>query len=819
MRVVRVLAVLTALVFVLGLAAAAGLAITGWVVYQRTADDLGDISGLLTQNYGGAKIYDRNGTLLYEFEDQNAGLHEDVSLAKISPWLLGATIATEDASFYSNPGVNVRGLIRAGLENVLPIGGEGFGQGTGGSSITQQLVKNVLIPEEDRYERKVDRKFKETVLAIEITRRYTKDQILEWYLNQIYYGNRAYGINAAAQRYFGVDASKLNLAQASMLAGIPQAPVTYDPLLNLEAAKVRQGQVLDLMVKAGRATQAEAEAARAEKLAFRPPATSADIKAPHWVFYIQELLLRKYGEAAMYRSGLRVTTTLDLAMQDKGTEIVNQRVTEFENQNCGCHNGSLVAIDNSTGQILAMVGSRDFFRTDIQGENNNAIAIKQPGSALKPAVYLAAFIKGWMPSSIVWDVAKQYPNPGGKPFVPVGPTSAYQGPVTVRTALGSSLNAPAVAAAAYAGVGGVIDTAHRLGISTLTDPENYGVSIATGGANITLLDMTYMYSTLANNGVMTGEPRLDGPRRLDPVALLRVVDGRGRVLYEFHEPVREQVVPAQHAYLVTDILKDDSARSLIYSPGLFGLKDGRPIAAKTGTQQGFEVSEIRSTWNFGYVPDLAVGVWVGNADGTLVRNISSASSSLQIWRDFMQYAVEYRQIPPKPFPTPQGLERGRASVPGAGGCRTVDDFFLSGQAPRAEAQPAGARRPGDAAIPGSTTPAAGGVCRTVKIDTRNGLLAGPDTPAEFTKEVTFVDLPPDSDWRPGAGVQLGTPPSAVSTITPTPTPTPTPTAPPTLPPRVVTATPEVIATREPATATPTAAPTIPARVITAVPTQ
>jgi membrane peptidoglycan carboxypeptidase len=781
---------------VVALSGTGALVATGWTLYQRNADDLGDIEALLNQTLGPAKVYDRNGVLLYEFEDREQGLYEKVSLGGVSPWVIKATIATEDSTFYTNPGINVRGLLRAGIENFFP-GKAGFLQGTGGSSITQQLVKNVLIPEEERYERDVNRKLKEAVLAVELTRRYSKDQILEWYLNQIYYGNRAYGIGAAAQRYFGVRAADLTLAQAALLAGIPQQPVAYDPLLNYEAAKARQGQVLDLMVRNRQITPAEAEAARAEPLVFARRDSNATIRAPHWVFYVQEELLRRFGEAAVYRGGLRVVTSLDVELDEKGREIIDKWVTEFEtSQRCGCHNGALVAIDPRTGQILAMVGSRDFFRKDIQGENNNATAIKQPGSAFKPAVYLAAFLKGWSPATVVWDAPKKYPNPGSRePFVPVGPTREYNGPVTVRQALGSSLNAPAVRAAEYAGVANVIDVAHRLGISTLTDPENYGVSIATGGANITLLDMTYMYSTLANNGAIVGQEPVEGSvRRADPVALLKVTDGRGRVLYEFKEPKREQVVPAPQAYLLTNVLSDDSARTLIYAPGTFALRDGRPLAAKTGTQQGYEISQIRSTWNFGYVPDLAVGVWVGNADGSLVQNISSASSSLRIWKDFMQYAVDHLGIPPKPFPVPAGLVRGRTTVPGPSGCRTVEDLFVAGRAP---APPAGT---GTAT---ATAAAGDGGCRTVKIDTRNGLLAGPDTPEEFIKEVTFIDAPPDvRDASPtaGANVQFGPAPSATSTLTPTPTPTPT--RAPTLPPRVVTAAPSNTPPAAPDTGTP-----------------
>ena len=760
----------------------AGLALTGWVAYERTARKLGDIETLVNQSFGGAKIYDRHGTLLYEFEDQESGQRRPLSLNEISPWLIDATVSTEDASFFENPGVNVRGLVRAGLENVLPFG-RGLFEGSGGSSITQQLVKNVVIPEDQRYERSLnrrtaDRKFKETVLALELTRRYSKEQILTWYLNQINYGNRANGIGAAAQRYFGVDAADLSLAQASLLAGIPQAPVAYDPVVNFSAAKVRQGQVLELMVRNNKLVPDQVEELKNEPLTFVTKDAYSTIRAPHWVFYIQEELRRRYGDAAIYREGLQVYTSLDLPLQERSQQIVDQGVAEFERLGCGCHNGSLVIMDNNTGEILAMVGSRDFFRKDIQGENNNTTSIKQPGSALKPAAYLAAFLKkGWSPASVVLDIPKRYANPGSnEPFIPEGPARQYLGPISVRQALASSMNAPAVQAAAEAGVPVVIDTAHKLGITTLTDPENYGVAVATGGANITLLDMTYMYSTLANAGQMAGVDRANTDTRpLDPVTILRIDDGRGRSRFELREPRREQVVPAAQAYMITSILSDDAARAPTYSPGLFALRDGRPVAAKTGTQQGFTVRQVRSTWNFGYTPDITVGVWVGNTDGALVsENLTSASSSLKIWREAMQGAVDYLNLPPKPFKEPPGLAKVRVTVPVPGGCRTTDDYVLANQR--------------NAPIAG-----AGGGCRTVYIDTRNGLLAGSDTPPQFVQAYSYVDLPTGTDWNPG-GVAQGSAPAAVSTLgagvaTAPPVAQPVQPAVPTLPSRFITATP------------------------------
>jgi membrane peptidoglycan carboxypeptidase len=618
-------------------------------------------------NMGPAKIYDRHGKLLYEFEDETEGLRNPVKLYDISPYLIEATIATEDASFYTNPGVNVRGLVRAGVENFITAD-SGLLQGSGGSSITQQLVKNVFIPPEERYERSVARKLKETVFSLELTRRYSKDQILEWYLNQIYYGNRATGVGAAARRYFGTTAKDLTLAQAALLAGLPQSPARYDPYRNREAAIARQHEVLDLMVRHGYITREQAEAAKAEELVFAE--NKVTLLAPHWVFYVRDLLVNLFGLETFRSGGLQVITTLDLDLQQKAEQIVEEKIAYYESPrggNCRCHNGALVAIDNETGQILVMVGSRNYWRTDIEGENNNAIAVKQPGSAFKPVVYLAAFEKGWTPGTIVYDQPTRFLSrfEGGRPeyFIPQGPIP-WQGPMTVRDALGNSMNTPAVKAANFAGVDAVIEMAHRMGITTMEDRDSYGVSIATGGANLTLLDLTFVYSVLANNGEMRGvrarNPR-PGYRDIDPAALLRVTDGRGRVLYDYEqEQARKQVVQAGYAYQITDILKDNNAKRRTYTAPewQFGMPDKRPVAAKTGTQQGPKsIRDVLATWNFGYIPQLTVGVWVGNADNSLVNpNLTSASSSLLIWKEFMAAAIDMLHLPPKDFTVPPDIE-------------------------------------------------------------------------------------------------------------------------------------------------------------------
>ena len=666
-----------ALLLLLGvvlLAAAAGLLYTG---YRSYADDLPaePRTAFAKQVLGPAQIFDRHGTLLYEFEDENEGLRNPIPLHDVSEWVIKATIATEDNSFYDNPGVNVRGLARAGIENFTDVDA-GVLQGTGGSSITQQLVKNVFIPYEQRYERDVDRKLKETVLALELSRKYSKDQILEWYLNQIHYGNRTNGIEAASRRYFGVPAKDLTLGQAALLAGLPQSPARYDPYRFPDAAIARQHEVLDLMVRHGHITEAEAEAAKLEPPNFKLKETY--LKAPHWVFYVRDQLIAQFGEETFRSGGLRVTTTLDLALNERAEQVIKDKIAFYESPqggNCQCHNGALIAIDNRTGEILAMVGSRDYWRVDIEGENNNAIAIKQPGSALKPLVYLAAFLKGWNPGTIIYDQPTRFLSKieGNRReyFTPAGPNRSWHGPISARTALGNSINTTAVKAAGYVGTGNFIDLAHKMGLKTMDDKENYGVSIATGGSNLTLLDLTYAYSVLANNGEMRGSPAL-GPkfrespnpahRKLDPTAILKVVNINGDVLYEYNEdqPGREQVVPAGFAYQITDILKDNDAKRMTYgnSEAQFGMPDKRPVAAKTGTQQGpKEVGTVLSTWNFGYTPDLTVGVWVGNQDNKLVNsNLTSASSSLLIWREFMIDAFKMLNQPPREFPVPKDIK-------------------------------------------------------------------------------------------------------------------------------------------------------------------
>jgi membrane peptidoglycan carboxypeptidase len=640
---------------ILGVLAGGGGAAFG--VYYRYASDLRPPEEqLATTGSLGSQIYDRNGVELFNFVDPLLGLRDPVPLEEISPWLIHATISTEDNSFYDNPGINVRGVIRAALENLTPFG-PGFLEGSGGSSITQQLVKNVYIPEEERTERSVGRKIKEIVMAVELKRRYEDDQILAWYLNQVYYGNFAYGAEAASWRYFGKPARDLTLAEAAMLAGIPQAPGDYSPTIpeNRPEAARRQHSVLDLMVEHGYITERQAAEAKGEELSFVEG--SFAIRAPHFVFYVRDTLIKMCEKGMLdlpegtdcatvvTRGGLRVTTTLDINLQERAEGIIDDIITEVEYQTLG-HNGSAVVIEPASGQILAMVGSRDYYREDIDGEVNIALSEQSPGSSVKPYTYLTAFLQGWTPATVVRD--EPMPNIKSATGEPIQNWNyKFKGPVTVRTALAESINIPAVRTVLAVGIENMIDTAHKMGITSWSDPSHYGPAITIGGGEVTLLDHTYAYSVFANNGLMVGMPTVldlpEGYRRLDATPILTVENAAGKVIFDYASIAESlQVVPAPYAYLITDIL---SKSAIQWS----GLTISRPATSKTGTSE-----EFRDSLVMGYTPHRAVGVWMGNADNSeMAPQTFSASGTGPIWRAIMEAAHE--GIEPYDFVIPDGV--------------------------------------------------------------------------------------------------------------------------------------------------------------------
>jgi membrane peptidoglycan carboxypeptidase len=730
-RWVLLLLVLTALV-VFG---ASATAVAGLVMYQSYADELVPPEEAISQlPSGGAKIFDRNGRLLYEYVDDFSGLRQPVPLTEVSQYLIDATIATEDDTFYENPGVNIKGLLRAAYENFFPGAAPGFLEGSGGSSITQQLVKNVYIPQEERQKRSIPRKIKETVYALELSRRYSKDQILEWYLNQISYGGLYNGIEAAAQGYFGKHASELNLQEAALLAGIPASPQAYDPINSPDGALGRRNWVLGRMAEEGYVTEEEAYVAALSPLELTPQ--RFPIEAPHWVLnYIEPQLEQLFGREALLRDGLRVYTTLDLDLQKQAEAILEEWISAFEESSDG-HNGALVAMDPNTAEILVYVGSRDYFRDDILGRNDMAQAVNSPGSAFKPFTYVTAFMElGWGPGTLILDTPVSFTEMDGDVFTPRNPAGDFKGPITVRNALGSSLNVPAFKTILYAGVSNVVETAKKMGITSLDDRQ-FGPSLTIGGVDVSVVDMVYGYSVFANEGVMKGVPttaaRPEGNRNLDPVSILRVENLQGEVLYPltFDEAQtgpkleEERIIPETYAYLISDILSDPQAQCMTFGCG--GLSIDRRMAVKTGTSEPYEeLRAIGDTWALGYTPDLVAGVWAGNADNSPMVNITSTSISWRALRDFMLAAHEGK--PARWFERPEGLVEASVCVPSGlkpgelCGKTTPSDLFVSESLPEKEDD----------------------WWRLVKIDVRNGLLASERTPPQFIAERAALVIPDD----------------------------------------------------------------------------
>ncbi len=757
-----------ATIFVLAVGLAAGASLYGLQSYNAYARGVVPPEQLLAQlPRGGARIYDRNGILLYEFVDEFGGLRRPIALSAISPWMPKATISTEDATFYENNGLNTRGLARAAVVNLTPFGSALFEE-SGGSSITQQLAKNVYIPTGERAVRSVDRKLKETVIALELTKRYSKEQLLEWYLNSIPYGGVYVGIEAAAQGYFGKQAKDLTLSESALLAGIPQSPARYEPITNPDSAKARQREVLILMVRHGAITEAEAAAAEAEPI--RLSASRFDILAPHFVLGpVAREITTRFGERALYQGGLEVTTTLDTKLQLIGEQSIEKWVKEHE-ATSGGHDGAMIAMDPKTGQVLTYVGSRDYFREDIQGRNNNVEALNSPGSTLKPFTFITAFSQGWSTGTAIVDSPAKIIDPStNEPFSPRNPGgAAYYGPVTVAAALGNSLNIPAFKAMIEVGVQPVVNTLKQAGLTTLNDPRGYGPALTLGGADIRLDDLTFAYSSLAGGGLLRGQqpltPHAPGDRSVDPVVLLRVKDSGGQTVYEFKQPVERRAMLASLAYMATSVMSDPQNTCIIFTCGQLDLPDRRPAARKTGTSEPYENStNIGDTWTFGYTPDLVAGIWVGNADNSPMKNIFSTTIAWPIWRDYMAASLKQLEIPAKPFPRPATVEERELCWPSG--------RYLTELCPAA--------RTYKGLIAKEAIPTGDNLKKMqdtwwqkVPIDVRTGQLAGPGTPPVFVSDQVRLVFPKTElegwtglrEWAEASGVAGQLAPSADTVV-------------------------------------------------------
>ncbi len=577
------------------------------------------------------KIYDRTGeVLLYD-------LHQDVRrtiipLESMSRHIKNATVAIEDDQFYKHFGIDLRAIIRAAIINFQA--GE---TAQGGSTITQQVIKNSVLEREQTLTRKV----KEAILSIKLERELTKDQILEVYLNESPYGGTIYGIEEASQAFFSKSASDLTLAESAYLAAIPQAPTFYSPYgSNKEGLDRRQRLVLDRMRLNGFITVEEYEAAKEEVVTFKTQAVSG-IRAPHFVMFIREQLAERYGEEALSVQGLRVITTLDWELQEAAEEIVAEKAASNA-ERFNANNAGLVATDPKNGDVLVMVGSKDYFSEDIDGNFNVAVANRQPGSSIKPFVYATAFSKGYLPSTILFDVKTQFSplcdkndfNSDSPCYAPNNYNNKFLGPISMRNALAQSLNIPAVKALYLAGMQDFLKLAADMGLSTLNDPERYGLTVVLGGGEVKLLDMTHAYGVFANRGV-----------RATPRSIIRVENSRGELVEEF-ESVTSRVLEENVADMVSDVLSDNVARTPLWGASSLINFTNRDVAAKSGS-----TNNLRDAWIMGYTPNLAVGAWVGNNDNAAMGGGLSGLITTPMWRAFMDVALE--KIEPETFSQPQ----------------------------------------------------------------------------------------------------------------------------------------------------------------------
>ena len=569
-------------------------------------------------------IYDRNGILLYTlYSGRNQTF---VPLNKIPKQLQEATIAIEDKEFYHHGAIDFMGIGRAAYAILLHHKIEG-----GGSTLTQQLVKSSLLTPEQTIERKI----KEVVLAFATELMYPKDKILEMYLNQVPYGGTAYGVEAASQTYFGRHVEQLTLGEQAYLAGLPQAPSTYSPYGSRpELGKSRQEQILQKMQEQGYITEKQRTDALKQTLKFEKIANP--IKAPHFVFYVKDLLVKKYGEKAVDQGGMKVQTSLDLKVQEFAQKTVTEQVAELASNKVG--NAGALITNPGTGEILAMVGSKDYFDPK-HGNVNTTIALLQPGSSIKPINYAVGLIKGYSAATPFIDQPVCFPNPPQKAYCPRNYDGKFHGVVQMRESLGNSLNIPAVQMLKMNGLDAMLATASAMGISTFKDPSQYGLSLTLGGGEVTMVDMATAFGVFANQGY-----------RVDLHPILKITNNEGKVIEEYTPPKSpifgKKVIPSEVAFIISDILADNKARVMAFGPSSELKIDKQHVSVKTGT-----TNDYRDNWTIGYTPSYLVATWVGNNDHTpMVGIVSGVTGAAPIWHDLMTEMLKDKkpQIPQKP---------------------------------------------------------------------------------------------------------------------------------------------------------------------------
>ena len=663
--------------------------------YQAQLPLLNNIASY--QAFQTTHIYDRNGKLLFQLYDPNYGRRTYVNYTEISPWLVKATVAAEDRTFWDNQGVDIQGTLRAALTDL-----QYHTVVEGGSTITQQLIKNQLFLNQPR---SFQVKGQEALLAYGITQQYPKWKIMEMYLNSVYYGDLNYGVEAAAQDYFNIQpkcshsscvtaTSQLDLAQASMLAGLPQSPSFYDPIVNRSGALERQQYVLQSMIDMGAITVQQAQEAQAETAKFKFQSYSAlqNVQAPHFVRYVIDNVLDPLlGSQNVYDGGYNIYTTLDLNLEKKVEQITYSHLYQRTCDNyLGCYgplntqnnvNNAAVVVENPfNGEILAMDGSANYNDNGplVRGKFNAATSSRQPGSSFKPIVYATAFEMGWYPAMVLQNHQTTYPtlisNNPPTYYTPAnyGGVFVQNYPMTVRNAIANSINIPAIDAIEYAGIPNVLNMAGRLGLTEISSKplSAFGPSMAIGGSEVSLLHLTGAYATFADQGV-----------RVPQTFILGITNSQGQVLYHYDaaHPHGVQAVRADVAFLMSSILSDKQSRYHEFFPGN-PLELDRPAAAKTGTTDSF-----RDNWTLGYTPYLTVGVWAGNSDNSQMINVIGITGAGPIWHDVMEYVSQYYNYPPDDFVKPSDVQLGTVSAltgllphPGE---PTITDWFIDGTMP------------------------------------------------------------------------------------------------------------------------------------------
>jgi len=610
------------------------------------------------------KIYDRNSTLLYTiYADKNQSF---VPLSHIPKNLQNATIAIEDKDFYNHGAIDIRGIIRAGYATLFKK------QLQGGSTLTQQLVKTSLLTPE----RTLQRKAKELFESIATELIYSKDKILEMYLNQVPYGGTAYGVDAAAQTYFGKNVSKLTLSEAALLAGLPESPTTFSPFgSHPELAKKRQLDVLSNMYNQKYITKGEYEKAKTAPLVYKK--ISNPILAPHFVLYVKDLLIKKYGSKTVEQGGLSVKTSLDLGLQTFTQDTVASEVAKLVNYNVG--NGAALITNPGTGEILAMVGSKNYFDETSDGNVNVTLAHRQPGSSIKPINYAVGLIKGFTAATPFIDQATCYPNPSGAPYCPKNYDGKFRGVIQMRYALGNSINTSAVQMLKINGIEAMVATASAMGITDYEkDPSRYGLSLTLGGGEVTMLEMATAYGVFANSGY-----------RIDLHPILKVTDSHGRTLDQYSPPTSpifgKRVLPPGVSFIISDILSDNGARVLEFGPSsALRIGKGLPVPVKTGT-----TNDLRDNWTIGYTPSFVVAAWVGNNDNTSMSNIASGvTGAAPIWNTLMNHVIDDKPLE-KPAKPSNVIGMNICSTSGLlpppadkGSCPTRFEYFILGTQPK-----------------------------------------------------------------------------------------------------------------------------------------